>query len=149
MPMSPVIKITNRRVPGVPDPVDVHVGGRVRLRRKLLGLSQGKLADAIGLTFQQVQKYERGANRISASRVFDISQVLEVPISFFYDDMPDEVRLRSDVAEAEIEVNQAADQMTSRETLTIVGAYYKVKNARVREAVFQLIKAMAKTTTSA
>src|SRR4051794_33147217 len=68
-------------------PMDVHVGSRVRLRRTLSGLSQEKLGDALGLTFQQVQKYERGANRISASRLFTLSQVLDVPVSFFFEDM--------------------------------------------------------------
>src|ERR687886_2352058 len=72
-----------------PHPTDVHVGARVRLRRTLLGMSQEKLGEALGLTFQQVQKYERGANRIGASRLFDLSRVLDVPIGFFFDDMPD------------------------------------------------------------
>ena len=72
---------------GGPNPIDIHVGARVRLRRTLLGMSQEKLGDAIGLTFQQVQKYERGANRIGASRLFDLSRVLDVPVSFFFDDM--------------------------------------------------------------
>src|ERR1700748_3815102 len=72
---------------GKPNPVDVHVGSRVRLRRTLLGMSQEKLGEAIGLTFQQVQKYERGANRIGASRLFDLSRVLDVPVSFFFDEM--------------------------------------------------------------
>src|ERR1700759_1086976 len=76
-----------RRPAGKPNPVDVHVGSRVRLRRTLLGMSQEKLGEAIGLTFQQVQKYERGANRIGASRLFDLSRVLDVPVSFFFDDM--------------------------------------------------------------
>src|SRR4028118_420756 len=71
-----------------PSPIDVHVGGRVRLRRTLLGMSQERLGEALGLTFQQVQKYERGVNRIGASRLFDLSRVLDVPISFFFDDMP-------------------------------------------------------------
>src|SRR3954463_10029808 len=77
-----------RPKPGKPNPIDVHVGSRVRLRRTLLGMSQEKLGEAIGLTFQQVQKYERGANRIGASRLFDLSRVLDVPVSFFFDDMP-------------------------------------------------------------
>src|SRR5215207_2583556 len=69
-----------------PNPIDVQVGSRVRLRRNMLGLSQEKLGEAIGLTFQQVQKYERGANRIGASRLHQLSQVLDVPVSFFFDD---------------------------------------------------------------
>src|SRR5882762_8525140 len=70
-----------------PNPTDVHVGSRVRLRRTLLGMSQEKLGEAIGLTFQQVQKYERGANRVGASRLYDLSRVLDVPVSFFFDDI--------------------------------------------------------------
>src|ERR1700761_1105774 len=72
-----------------PSPIDVHVGSRIRLRRTLLGMSQERLGDSLGLTFQQVQKYERGVNRVGASRLFDLSRVLDVPISFFFDDMPD------------------------------------------------------------
>ena len=74
---------------GRPSPIDVHVGTRIRLRRTLLGMSQERLGEALGLTFQQVQKYERGVNRVGASRLFDLSRVLDVPISFFFDDMPD------------------------------------------------------------
>lgn len=71
--------------------MDIHVGSRVRLHRTLLGITQDKLGKALGLTFQQVQKYERGANRISSSRLYQISQILDVPISFFFDDMPKEI----------------------------------------------------------
>src|SRR6201996_7308929 len=79
---------TRGRMPsGKPNPVDVHVGSRVRLRRTLLGMSQEKLGEAIGLTFQQVQKYERGANRIGASRLWDLSRVLDCPMSFFFEEM--------------------------------------------------------------
>ena len=70
-----------------PNPIDVHVGTRVRLRRTLLGMSQEKLGEAIGLTFQQVQKYERGANRVGASRLYDLSRVLDVPVSYFFEEM--------------------------------------------------------------
>ena len=72
-----------------PNPVDVHVGRRVRLRRKELGVSQAWLADRLGLTFQQVQKYERGANRISASKLYQIASVLEVPITYFFEGLDD------------------------------------------------------------
>ena len=73
---------------GVPNPIDVHVGGRIRMRRLLLGMNQETLANALGLTFQQVQKYEKGTNRISASRLQHISQILQVPVSFFFDAVP-------------------------------------------------------------
>ena len=71
-----------------PNPIDVHVGKRLRLRRTLLGMSQERLGERLGLTFQQVQKYERGANRIGSSRLFELGQILDVPVSFFFDDMP-------------------------------------------------------------
>ena len=74
-----------------PSPIDIHVGGRIRLRRTLMGMSQERLGEALGLTFQQVQKYERGVNRVGASRLFDLSRVLDVSISFFFDDMPEPI----------------------------------------------------------
>src|ERR1700760_4526999 len=88
---TPLRKAPVRRRPKLdkPNPVDVHVGSRVRLRRTLLGISQEKLGEAIGLTFQQVQKYERGANRIGASRLWDLSLVLNCPVAYFYEDMSD------------------------------------------------------------
>ena len=81
------MKKATRLPPGTPNPVDVHVGARVKLRRILLGMSQTALGNPVGLTFQQIQKYERGANRIGASRVYEFSRILEVPVSFFFDDM--------------------------------------------------------------
>jgi transcriptional regulator with XRE-family HTH domain len=119
-----------------PNPIDVHVGARVRLRRTLLGMSQEKLADALGLTFQQVQKYERGANRIGASRLHHLARILEVPVSFFFD---------------ELEGSQAPglaktgdpDPMTRRETLELVRAYYRIKDDKLRKRIFEVVKAAA------
>lgn len=133
---------------GKPRPVDVHVGSRVRLRRTMLGMSQEKLGKAIGLTFQQVQKYERGANRIGASRLFELSKVLDVPVSFFFDDMPTVVaqtggrRVTGLAEEAE---KFEHDPMAKRETLELVRAYYRIKDARVRKRVFELTKTLAKS----
>src|ERR1700682_1754499 len=108
-----------------PNPTDVHVGARVRLRRTLLGMSQEKLGDAIGLTFQQVQKYERGANRVGASRLYDLSRVLDVPVSFFFDDMaPPSAPGATGLAEAPEKYEP--DPMLKRETLELVRAYYKI-----------------------
>ena len=87
--MSRVEQMPGTDREGRPSPIDVHVGSRIRLRRTLLGMSQERLGEALGLTFQQVQKYERGVNRVGASRLFDLSRVLDVPISFFFDDLPD------------------------------------------------------------
>ncbi len=134
---------------GKPNPIDVHVGARVRLRRTLLGMSQEKLGEAIGLTFQQVQKYERGANRIGASRLFDLSRVLDVPVSFFYDDMTTDVSQQSPrmiaagLYDGDDQATFEADPMTKRETLELVRAYYRITDAQVRKRVFELAKALA------
>jgi len=95
-----------------PNPIDIHVGSRVRLRRTLLGMSQEKLGDALGLTFQQVQKYERGANRIGSSRLYKLSQILDVPVSFFFDDMSNDVA--SAVRPAGVRVTPDRKNKTSR-----------------------------------
>ena len=116
-----------------PHPVDIHVGSRVRLRRTLLGMSQEKLGNAVSLTFQQIQKYERGANRIGSSRLFQFSQILNVPVSFFFDDMPAEV---GPVPREIDDANAGADEetrYTRRETLELVRAYYQIKDRRLRK----------------
>jgi len=142
------MKIAHRsgRGTGIPNPVDVHVGGRVRLRRTLLGMSQEKLGEAIGLTFQQVQKYERGANRIGASRLFDLSRVLDVPVAFFFDDMAEDVALRSPAllgGLAEEPDTYEPDPMAKRETLELVRAYYKITDPQIRKRLFEMTKALA------
>lgn len=134
--------------PGVPNPIDIHVGGRVRLRRTLLGMSQERLGEMIGLTFQQVQKYERGSNRIGASRLYDLSRVLEVPISFFYEDMSVETagqspRLRAGLSEGVTEPYAEADPLNRAETLELIRAYYRIKDPKVRQRLFELCQAMA------
>jgi len=138
---------------GRSSPVDVHVGARIRLRRTLLGMSQERLGEALGLTFQQVQKYERGANRVSASRLFDLARVLDVPISFFYDDMAEEIggtgsasggRGTSGFADAQDPFGQD-EAMHRRETLELVRAYYRIHDPALRRRVFDLIKTMGPT----
>jgi len=134
---------SERTSPGVPNPVDIHVGSRVRLRRTLLGLSQEKLGEAVGLTFQQIQKYERGANRIGASRLFEFSRILDVPVSFFFDDMPE--RLRAEPASGLHDVPQGPlepDPLTRRETLELVRAYYRISDPHVRKRLFELAKSL-------
>ncbi|WP_448192092.1 helix-turn-helix domain-containing protein [Azospirillum sp. sgz301742] len=138
--------ITGRPKTGKPNPIDVHVGSRVRLRRTLLGMSQEKLGEAIGLTFQQVQKYERGANRIGASRLFDLSRVLDVPVSFFFDDMPADVEVPADEPMSlgsEKPGGYEPDPMAKRETLELVRAYYRINDSSVRKRLFELTKAVA------
>jgi transcriptional regulator with XRE-family HTH domain len=132
---------------GKPNPIDVHVGARVRLRRTLLGMSQEKLGDAIGLTFQQVQKYERGANRVGASRLYDLARVLDVPVSYFFEEMSPETSAKArqyaaGMAEDEGETYEA-DPLTKRETLELVRAYYKITDPKVRKRLFEMTKALA------
>ncbi|MQX35782.1 helix-turn-helix domain-containing protein [Roseospira navarrensis] len=132
---------------GKPNPVDVHVGARVRLRRTLLGMSQERLGEAIGLTFQQVQKYERGANRIGASRLWDLSRVLDVPMGYFFEDMDDDTsslsprNLTATTVEPE-HPGRPADPMTRRETLELVRSYYRIASPTVRRRVFELTKTL-------
>lgn len=134
---------------GRPSPIDVHVGSRIRLRRTLLGMSQERLGEALGLTFQQVQKYERGVNRVGASRLFDLSRVLDVPISFFFDDMPDSLTNtfggqhgRRVGGFPETQDGFGDDTLNRRETLELVRAYYRITDPAVRKRVFDLIKSM-------
>jgi transcriptional regulator with XRE-family HTH domain len=126
------------------NPVDAHVGARLRLRRTLMGLSQEKLGDAVELTFQQIQKYEKGANRIGASRLFQFSRILEVPPSFFFDDMPEQLAgaLKESKETTEGESTQH-DPLGKRETLELVRAYYKISEPSVRKRLFELVKAVA------
>ena len=134
-----------------PSPIDVHVGSRIRLRRTLLGMSQERLGDALGLTFQQVQKYERGANRVGASRLFDLSRVLDVPVSFFFDDLPapyaaagarSSSQQVSGFAESQDGFGGADDLFTRKETIDLVRAYYRISELPVRKRVLDLIKSM-------
>ena len=138
-------RLSYGRGTGIPSPVDVHVGARVRQRRTLLGMTQTMLANALGLTFQQIQKYERGANRIGSSRLFDLSQVLDVPIGFFFEDMPPEVAASSP-GQARGKVNKMPSHepnpMIARQTLELVRAYYKITDPHTRKRLFELTKAL-------
>jgi transcriptional regulator with XRE-family HTH domain len=136
---------------GFPNPIDVHVGARLRLRRTLLGMSQESLGEAIGLTFQQVQKYEKGANRVSSSRLFDLAHILDVQLSYFFDDMgagvseqtPSKLMGMKNLPGFDLE----KDPMAKRETLELVRAYYRIEDPAVRKRVFELTKTMAKAAT--
>ena len=127
-----------------PSPIDVHVGSRVRLRRSLLGMSQEKLGAALGLTFQQVQKYERGTNRISASRLWDLSRILDVPVSFFFDAMPSGGPTGTkagpgEQGQASFEPSPVADRMTAQ----LIQAYQRVSDPDVRRRILELVRALA------
>jgi transcriptional regulator with XRE-family HTH domain len=140
-----------------PNPIDVHVGKRLRLRRTLLGMSQERLGELLGLTFQQVQKYERGVNRIGSSRLFELGQILDVPISFFFDDLPETVTgaggagggyAIAGLAEERVAFDHEDDALPldKRETLELVRAYYRIGDPAVRKRLFELAKALANLT---
>ena len=125
---------------GIPNPIDVHVGKRIRMRRLLLGMNQETLAGALGLTFQQVQKYEHGANRVSASRLSEIAEVLSAPISYFFGDLPS-------VADAEVSAEDMVwrEQLEQPETIGLVRFYYAISNPAVRRQFLEMMKAVAQS----
>jgi transcriptional regulator with XRE-family HTH domain len=114
-----------------PHPVDMHVGQRLRMRRTLLGMSQEMLAERLGISFQQLQKYEKGSNRLSASRLFELSRMLDVPVSFFFDELPSDGRMPSE---------PPADPLMKRESLELVRAYYDIPDPKVRQQLVELIR---------
>jgi transcriptional regulator with XRE-family HTH domain len=127
-----------------PNPMDAHVGTRVRLRRMLLGMSQEKLGEHLGLTFQQVQKYEKGVNRIGASRLFDLSRVLGVPVQFFYDEAPADVTEGSSspgFAERPAE-SYVLDFLSTRDGLELNKAFVRITDPRVRRSVVDLVRTL-------
>jgi transcriptional regulator with XRE-family HTH domain len=142
---SNLIIVTSERMAGKkPNPVDTHVGSRVRLRRMLLGMSQERLGESMGLTFQQVQKYEKGVNRIGASRLFQISKILDVPIQFFFEEAPyvgDGGTARG-MAEPDSEAF-ILEFLNSREGLELNRAFVKIGDAKVRKSVVDLVRALS------
>lgn len=136
-------KVTNNNA------IDLHVGQRVRLRRTLLGMSQEQLGAELNITFQQVQKYERGTNRISASRLWDIGQILDVSVGYFFDDMTELTMKHSPRRMAQGSVNfdtgddYVKDPMARRETLELVRAYYTIGRPQVRKRVSDMVKSIA------
>jgi transcriptional regulator with XRE-family HTH domain len=123
-----------------PNPIDKHVGSRVRMRRMMLGMSQEKLGDALGLTFQQVQKYEKGTNRIGASRVQQISLILQVPVSFFFEGAPTE---NSDGFGEAPSPAYVTDFLSSTEGLALVKAFMLIPNPKLRRRIVDLVQEMA------
>jgi len=134
----------NERGSRKPNPIDAHVGTRVRLRRMLLGMSQEKLGEHLGLTFQQVQKYEKGVNRIGASRLFDLSRVLGVPVQFFYDEAPSELmegNVPLGFSERPTET-YVVEFLSTREGLELNKAFVKIADPRVRRSVVELVRSL-------
>jgi transcriptional regulator with XRE-family HTH domain len=126
-----------------PNPIDIHVGSRIRLRRTMLGMSQEKLGESLGITFQQIQKYEKGTNRVGASRLQNISNILNVPVSFFFEDAPgNSANSPSGMAEASSS-NYVVDFLSSSEGLQLNRAFVKIGDPKVRRKLVELVKALA------
>ncbi|MBB3162468.1 helix-turn-helix transcriptional regulator [Rhizobium leguminosarum] len=125
-----------------PNPIDIHVGSRIRLRRTMLGMSQEKLGESLGITFQQIQKYEKGTNRVGASRLQNISNILNVPVSFFFEDAPGEHSSGGGGMEASSS-NYVVDFLSSSEGLQLNRAFVKISDPKVRRKVVELVKALA------
>ncbi|MDI2091069.1 helix-turn-helix domain-containing protein [Commensalibacter oyaizuii] len=150
----------------IPNLIDKRVGSRIRLRRRLLGYSQEKLALALSLSFQQIQKYEKGTNRVGASRLFDIAQVLQVPINFFFDELLNPVYVEKGISsgpqtavedighavedqissmEEEGSISDVFEVINSKETANLLKAYYSIKDDAVRQKLLHLIKVMGES----
>ncbi|MFM1813749.1 MAG: hypothetical protein RLZ98_444 [Pseudomonadota bacterium] len=127
------------------NPIDVHVGSRVRLRRMILGMSQEKLAEKLGLTFQQVQKYEKGINRVGASRLFELANVLGVPVQFFYEELQSVQQgsaMANGFADSGTE-SYIVDFLNTREGLELNRAFVRIADAKVRRSVVELVRTLA------
>jgi transcriptional regulator with XRE-family HTH domain len=125
-----------------PNPIDKHVGSRVRMRRMMLGMSQEKLGDALSLTFQQVQKYEKGSNRIGASRLQQISLILQVPVSFFFEGAPPPPGRETGFEDAPSPA-YVTDFLATSDGLTLVKAFMRIPNSKLRRRIVELVEEMA------
>ncbi|WP_209998210.1 helix-turn-helix domain-containing protein [Phyllobacterium sp. 1468] len=124
-----------------PNPVDVHVGARIRLRRNMIGLSQEKLGESLGITFQQIQKYEKGMNRVGASRLQAIGNILNVPVTFFFDDMPGQSD-KPKGFEEESETTYVVGFLNSSEGIQLARAFAKIGDAKVRRKILDLVRTL-------
>jgi transcriptional regulator with XRE-family HTH domain len=131
-----------------PNPIDRHVGSRVRMRRMMLGMSQEKLGDALGLTFQQVQKYEKGSNRIGAGRLQQIALILQVPVSFFFEGAPAQPEGTAGFAAPQTP-DYATGLLSTSEGLALARAFMRISNVRLRRRIVDLVEEMAVEETAA
>ncbi len=129
----------------IPNPIDIHVGSRVRLRRTMQGMSQEKLGDALGITFQQIQKYEKGSNRIGASRMQQISEALNVPVAFFFEDAPVPGGAVSGMAEAGA-TSYVVDFLSSPEGIQLNRAFVRITNPAIRRKIIDMVRVLADET---
>lgn len=126
-----------------PNPIDMHVGSRIRLRRNMLGLSQEKLGENLGITFQQIQKYEKGTNRVGASRLQAISSILNVPVSFFFEDAPGSGSSGGDGFAEDNEATYVVDFLNSNEGVQLTRAFTKISDPKACRKIIDLVKSLA------
>ncbi|OYX35806.1 MAG: transcriptional regulator [Caulobacterales bacterium 32-69-10] len=126
-----------------PNPVDLHVGARIRMRRKLLSVSQERLAEQLGLTFQQVQKYERGANRVSASKLYEIARALQTSVAYFFDGLAETDGGATVGGALDSSSEFMHELVMTPEGLELAALFPKLKRGRVRRRVLDLVKALA------
>ncbi|WP_425419926.1 helix-turn-helix domain-containing protein [Oricola indica] len=126
-----------------PNPIDIHVGGRIRLRRTMMGMSQEKLGEQLGITFQQVQKYEKGTNRVGASRLQNIAAILGVPVSFFFEDAPGDSVTSEVGGMNESSSSYVVNFLSSAEGLQLNRAFVRISDPKVRRRIIDLVKALA------
>ncbi len=126
-----------------PNPIDIHVGSRVRLKRTMQSLSQEKLGESLGVTFQQVQKYEKGANRIGASRLQQISSILQTPVSFFFDGAPGHDSARAGGFAEGGSQDYTIDFLSTNEGIQLNKAFARIKDPKVRKKIVDLVKSLA------
>ncbi|HWD14719.1 helix-turn-helix domain-containing protein [Pseudochrobactrum sp. sp1633] len=126
-----------------PNPIDVHVGSRIRLRRNMLGLSQEKLGENLGITFQQIQKYEKGTNRVGASRLQAISSILSVPVAFFFEDAPEQAGQQNSGFSEDNETTYVVDFLHTNEGVQLTRYFTKISDPKVRRKIIDLVKTLA------
>ncbi len=130
--------------PETTNPVDLHIGARLRLRRTLLGFTQEQLAEFVGLSNQQIERFERADSRITGARLFEFGQILDVPVTYFFDDMPDELKMITGHDEAAPYGGQDDGlQSKHREASELIKAYYKITDQVTRQSVYKLLKSLA------
>ena len=137
MPVEQIKKTSSRG----PNPIDIHVGSRIRLRRQLMKMSQEKLGDELGVTFQQVQKYERGANRVGASRLYRLSRVLEVPVQFFFEGLNDQTAITAMADNDQTPI--VYDFIQSSDGVSRAESFSRIKDSKVRRRVLELVRTLA------
>jgi transcriptional regulator with XRE-family HTH domain len=125
-----------------PNPIDRHVGSRVRMRRIMLGMSQERLGEALGLTFQQVQKYEKGTNRIGASRLQQIAHILQIPVAFFFEDAPRQLERLDETRDAP-SASYVSEFLASTEGLSLTRAFMRIDEPKLRRRIVDLVEAIA------